>query len=194
MMFRRLFSLVPPLLMMTSIGLAKSWQLEKTTTNTEKGPVDITMLTVTERDHGEDVALRVGCRADGVVSASLRLSKPTESEDVIATATARYVPVLIDFPRERPTRIFLRSTLGDRLLHFDDPSTQMADPENELLDLERWTVEKLVRRLASSSKITFGVSIDGSQDFQESFNIAGFRELAAPLANQCPKLGEWLSR
>jgi len=180
--------------MAASLSLAKGWQVEKSIAKGEGGSVAATTLTVSAKDHGEKVTLRVSCRADGLVSAGLVLSKPTETEDVSETSIARYAQVFIDFPGERKTKILLRSSLSDKHLQFDHSSTPSEDPEADLLGAERWSVEKLVRRLAFSNRVTFRVSIDGSQDFQESFNIAGFKELAAPLAKQCPKLGEWISR
>jgi hypothetical protein len=184
--------LLPIFSLLASLCLAEPWRLESNTTTRESGPVAITTLTVSERDHGEQVDLRVSCRADGLVSAGLRLSKPVEREDVTETATARYASVLIRFPKEHETRILLRASLSDKWLQFNESSAHPDDPEAESLSSERWSVEKLVRQLASHRKVTFRVSIEGSQDFQEGFDITGFKELAAPLAKQCPSLGEWI--
>jgi hypothetical protein len=182
--------LLPAFSLLASLCLAEPWRLESNTTTGESGPVAITTLTVSERDHGEQVDLRISCRADGLVSAGLRVSKPVEREDVTETSTARYASVLIRFPKERETKILLRASLSDKWLQFDDSSTR-PDPEAEPLSMERWSVERLVRQLVSHRKVTFRVSIEGSQDFQEGFNITGFKELAEPLAKQCPSLGEW---
>jgi hypothetical protein len=184
--------LFPAFSLLASLCLAESWKLESNTTKGESGPVAVTTLSVSEEDHGEQVTLRVSCRADGLVSAGLRLSKPVEREDVMETSTARYASVIIHFQKEREAKAVLRSTLGDKWLQFDDASTP-DDPEAEALSSERWSVERLVRQLGSHRKVTFRVSIEDSQDFQEGFNITGFRELAAPLAKQCPEFGEWLS-
>jgi hypothetical protein len=182
------------LLMVTDLALAERWQLEKSMVSVKDASVAVTTLTVAEEDHGEQVALRVSCRADGAVSAGLRLSKPVEREDIYETSKGRYASVLVRFPKERETKVLLRSSLADKWLQFDDASTSLGDPEVEPLGLELWSVERLVRRLASSSRVTFRVSIEDSQDFQEGFNITGFTEMATPLIKECPKLSEWLRR
>jgi hypothetical protein len=184
--------LLPAFSFLASLCLAEPWQLETNSTKGESRSVAVTTLTVSERDHGEQVDLRVSCRADGLVSAGLRLSKAIEAEDVIQTSAARYASILIHFPKERETRVILRASLGDRWLQFDDSSPRSDDPEAESLSSELWSVEKLVRQLASHDKITLRVSIEDSQDFQEGFKISGFKDLAAPLAKQCPNLGEWI--
>jgi hypothetical protein len=186
--------LSPAVSLLASLCLAEPWKLESNTTKGESGPVAVTTLSVSEEDHGEQVTLRVSCRADGLVSAGLRLSKAVEREDVMETSTAKYASVVIHFQKEREEKVVLRSTLGDKWLQFDDSSPRPDDPEAESLSSERWSVERLVRQLGSHRKVTFRVSIEDSQDFQEGFNMTGFKELAAPLAKQCPELGEWLSR
>ncbi len=177
---------------LASLCIAEPWELQTNPMKGEGKTVAVTTLTVSEKDHGEQVDLQVSCRADGLVSAGLRLSKAIEAEDVIQTPVARYASILIHFPKERETRVILRASLGDRWLQFDDSSPRPADPEAESLSSELWSVERLIRQLASHDRITLRVSIEDSQDFQEGFKISGFRNLAAPLAKQCPNLGEWI--